>query len=102
MCLITVGLIADRLPVNIIIQINSVDTILRKCNLTDMDTKPLFAAIEKRAFEARISLTPLAKLAGVSPASISSWRKTGGSIPSVEAIGKLEAALDALERERAT
>ena len=72
-----------------------------KCNLSGMDTKPLFAAIEKRAFDARISLTPLAKRAGVSPASITSWRKANGPTPSVEAIGKLEAALDVIERDRA-
>ena len=66
-----------------------------------MDTKPLFAAIEKRAFDARISLTPLAKLAGVSPAAVTGWRKPNGSTPSIEAIGKLEAALDAIERDRA-
>ena len=58
------------------------------------------AALEKRAFDARIGLHALCKRAGISGTVITRWRD-GTGLPSLPTIGKLEDAIAAVENEKA-
>lgn len=62
---------------------------------TAMDRGELMAAIERRAFDARIGLHKLCGQAGVSGTIATRWRR-GEAIPTLPTIGKLEAKLDEL------
>lgn len=62
-----------------------------------MDIKAALGDIERRAFDARISLYKLCKEAGVAPSTVSRWR--AGTKPGVSTIGSLEKALDRIEAQ---
>ena len=61
-------------------------------------TDEIMQNIERRALDARVSITDLCGRSGVSPATFTRWR--AGRKPWVRTIVKLETALDAIEKER--
>ena len=64
-----------------------------------MDKQAAIAAIEQRAFAARIPIYRLCGKAGIAPSTVTRW-KTGSVKPSVTKLGLLEAALDLIEKEK--
>lgn len=64
-----------------------------------MNTNTFLAELEKRAFAARLPIYKVCERAGVSPATITNWRKEKVN-PNASTIGKLETALEAIEAER--
>lgn len=62
-----------------------------------MDIKAALAAIERRAFEARVPIYKLCQQAGVAPSTVSRWK--AGVKPGVTTIGKLERELDKIEND---
>jgi hypothetical protein len=65
-----------------------------------MDKKAAFDALLTRCFAARITPSQLCTKASVSPANISHWR-TNPDRMRADTLGRLEAALDVVEKERA-
>lgn len=65
-----------------------------------MDRKALMEQVERRAFEARVTLHSLCASAGLSGTIAARWQK-GDAIPSLPTIGKLEGEIAKVEAERA-
>jgi len=65
-----------------------------------MDKKAAFDALLTRCFAARITPSQLCARASVSPANITHWRANPDRMRA-DTLGRLETALDAIEKERA-
>lgn len=63
-----------------------------------MDKKTILEALEKRIFDARISVRQVCIKAGVSPMTITRWRENPDQM-TAPTLGKLETALTELEAE---
>lgn len=64
-----------------------------------MDRDALMKSVVQRAFDARIELTVLCNRAQISPNAASRWQRQNKA-PRLSTIGKLEAELDKVEREK--
>lgn len=65
-----------------------------------MDRIHLMEALEKRAFEARIGLSHLCHRAGLSRTIATRWQNDRSVVPLLPTIGKLENAMDIIEKEK--
>lgn len=65
-----------------------------------MDRKALMEQVERRAFDARVTLHSLCTSAGLSGTIAARWQN-GDAIPSLPTIGKLEIELAKVEQAKA-